>query len=294
MYLKVLDMYFPDFAKFTRGSEGMSRFGNMLSSMLSHDDEVRVPSSNSHQLINSESISKRLSSHGCSSLLESSRKNLIRVDLLRDWNPICVCSHKTDAHCEHSLDSSNDEVRAPQIDAFHPAHAEQTVRLSIATLLNRAGYSVEAYIILKAHSFLFSVTQCVFPATDDYSLVALLPWNDACVYRWLVSSDRSGSSERPRTREADDPSEVDTEGTERHIQQDIRELRNGSSLLQGPTWLFLCFIFNFRKQNENRTNRMERFSISSSIWENRKLMFSRVTCVCMKLLRSKRTTWKSW
>lgn len=46
----------------------------------------------------------------------------------------------------------NDENRAPHIGAFHPSHAEHTIRLSIATLLNRAGYSVEAHIILKVSS----------------------------------------------------------------------------------------------------------------------------------------------
>ncbi|EFO83840.1 hypothetical protein CRE_14895 [Caenorhabditis remanei] len=118
MYLKVLDMYFPDFAKFTRGSEGMSRYGNMLSSMLSHDDE-RV-----------------------------SRNAYLHMAAAAYWRAQGKISYALTCYAT-GIHFVNDETRAPQIEAFHPAHAEQTIRLSIATLLNRAGYSVEAYIILK-------------------------------------------------------------------------------------------------------------------------------------------------
>ncbi|CAI2353072.1 unnamed protein product [Caenorhabditis sp. 36 PRJEB53466] len=118
LYLKVLDMYFPDFAKFTRGSEGMSRFGNMLSSMLSHADE-RV-----------------------------SRNAYLHMAAAAYWRAQGKISYALTCYAT-GINFVNDEIRNPQIDAYHPAHAEQTVRLSIATLLNRGGYSVEAYIILK-------------------------------------------------------------------------------------------------------------------------------------------------
>ncbi|CAP36437.2 Protein CBG19140 [Caenorhabditis briggsae] len=143
MYLKVLDMYFPDFAKFTRGSEGMSRFGNMLSSMLSHDDE-RV-----------------------------SRNAYLHMAAAAYWRAQGKISYALTCYAT-GIHFVNDESKAPNIDSFHPAHAEQTVRLSIATLLNRAGYSVEAYIILKqltTDNMVACYKGMMFAATADASVL---------------------------------------------------------------------------------------------------------------------------
>uniref|UniRef100_A0A1I7UK78 TPR_REGION domain-containing protein n=1 Tax=Caenorhabditis tropicalis TaxID=1561998 RepID=A0A1I7UK78_9PELO len=143
MYLKVLDMYFPDFSKFTRGSEGMSRFGNMLSSMLSHDDE-RV-----------------------------SRNAYLHMAAAAYWRAQGKISYALTCYAT-GIHFVNDETRAPHIDAFHPAHAEQTIRLSIATLLNRAGYSVEAFMILKqltTANMLTCYRGMMYAATADASVL---------------------------------------------------------------------------------------------------------------------------
>uniref|UniRef100_A0A8R1I364 Tetratricopeptide repeat protein 17 n=1 Tax=Caenorhabditis japonica TaxID=281687 RepID=A0A8R1I364_CAEJA len=112
LFYKVIGMYFPGFAKFTRDPDGMARYGNMLSSMLAH--ETRKVSHNAY----------------------------LHMAAAAYWRAQGKISYAFTCYATGLMvgESNHD---------WHSPHLTSEIMLSVSTLLNQGVLPIEAHLILK-------------------------------------------------------------------------------------------------------------------------------------------------